>query len=161
MSRLAKGLTAGLCVAVLVVGAILGWLLYSTSSTQAAVEARAEAPAAAAAQVQLMFAFDHGSVRDEMARALEGTTGDFHQEFEDEINTNVIPNAEAHATTVTATVIAQAAVESTKDAATVLVYVNQVVNADTGPKATFTPSRLLVDMAKADGVWKVSGLDAV
>lgn len=161
MSREATIVTAVMGVLAVVVAVLLGWVLYSANSDQAAEDSRVDAPVAAAAQVKLMFEFDHGAVRDQMAKALEGTTGDFRAQFEKEINDSVIPNAEANDSSVTATVIGQGAVTATKDTATVLVYVNQVVNANTGPKATFTPSRLLVDMTKVDGNWKVSGLTAV
>lgn len=146
---------------IVVLAGLLAWLLFSTIFAQGAEDAREDAAFAAAAQVKSMFSFDHGTVRDEMAKALDGTTGDFRQQFEDEVNNNVIPNAESNESVVTATVISQGTVDSTRNSATVLVFVNQIMNANTGPKSTFTPSRLLVDMAKVDGVWKVSGLGAI
>lgn len=161
MSRVAVIVTASLSVAVLVVGAVLGWLMYSTSAVQGAESTRNEAAAVAATRVQQIFEYDHATVREEMARALEGTTGDFRETFEQEINNNVIPRTEEQEKTVTVTVINQATIESTKDSASVLVFMNQMVKSNTGPKMTYTPSRVKVDMVRVDGVWKVDGLQVI
>ena len=154
-------LTVVLFALILVAGGILGWLLYSTSAAQAAENARDEAPQVAAEQVVLMFGYDYATVRDEMDVALDGLTGTFRDTFEEEVSTNVIPRAEKNDVVSEATVVTQGAVETTKDSAKVLVYFNQEIKASTGPKATFTPSRLLVDMQKVDGRWLVSGLEAI
>lgn len=161
MSRVAIIVTASLSAAVLVVGAVLGWLLYSTSEVQGAENTRAEAAAVAATRVQQIFEYDHATVREEMARALDGTTGEFRTTFEQEINNNVIPRTEEQEKTVTVTVINQATIESTSDSASVLVFMNQMVKSNTGPKMTYTPSRVKVDMVRKDGVWKVSGLQVI
>lgn len=161
MSRSTLLITAGLSAAVLVVGVVLGWLLYTTNSIQNSENTRLEAAAVAATRVQQMFGYDHATIRDEMARALDGTTGDFHREFEEEINNNVIPRAEEQEATVTVTVIHQATIESSKDSASVLVFLNQEVKSNAGPKSTYTPSRVLVELERENGVWKVSGLQRV
>ncbi len=154
-------LTTGLVALVLVVAAVLGWLIYSTGAAQSAENARGEATAAAVEQVTNMFGYHHATVEDEMDTALEGLTGDFRDTFEDEVETNVIPRAEQNEVVSEAAVVAQGPVETTKDTATVLVYFNQTITANTGPKSTFTPSRLLVELREIDGRWLVSGLESV
>lgn len=152
---------SALLATIVVLAGVLVWLLVSTVSTQGAEDARRDAPIAAAAQVKAIFSFNHATVRDEMAKVLAGTTGDFHKQFETEINDSVIPNAEETEAVAIATVISQGTVRAGDDSATVLVFVNRTVTANTGPKATSEPIRLLVDMEKVDGIWKVSGLDSV
>lgn len=157
-------ITATLCVGMLVLGGVLIWLLFSTSEKQSSVKAQEsgqEAAIAAAMATKSLFSYNHTTIREDMAKALEATTGDFRGEYEEEMNSNVIPQAEENSSSVTATIITQGTVSASKDSATVLVYLNQRSTAKTGTNAVVTPSRLVVDMKRVDGIWKISGLERV
>ena len=161
MSRRGVILTSALCALLVVVGGLLGWLMYSVSATQQAENARVEAAEAAAANVKLMLGYDHGMIREQMAAATEGTTGEFRTEFESFVNDVMIPEVEEQDRVVTVTVISQGTISSTKDTASVLLYVNQDTRANTGPFASYTASRLVVDMKKVSGDWKISAIEQV
>ncbi|MDG3011520.1 h domain protein [Rhodococcus sp. D2-41] len=138
--------------------AYLGWNHYQVNQAE---QARTDATSAAKAQAEKMFSYDYGNVEKEMAAASNGLTGDFKKQFDTLVKQQVVPAAKEKQLTVKAIVVGQAPISTTPDSAVVLLFVNQIANGNTGPNASFTPSRIKMDMKKVDGNWLVGGLETI
>lgn len=138
--------------------AYLGWNHHQVGQAE---QARTDATNAAKTQAEKMFSYDYGNVEKEMAAASNGLTGDFKKQFDTLVKQQVVPAAKEKQLTVKAIVVGQAPISTTPDSAVVLLFVNQIANGNTGPNASFTPSRIKMNMQKVDGNWLVAGLETI
>ena len=154
-----KKLLAVLLVVALAAG--VGALYYQYRQTQQVEQARTEAVDAASAQALAMLAYDYTGVDQQLSSASEGLTGDFKDEYLGLITDVIAPAAKEKSLTVQVTVQGTAVVSAEPDAASVLLFLNQITTSSDAPDAASSGSRVRMSLEKVDGRWLTSNLEPI
>jgi len=116
---------------------------------------------AAAAQVQAFLGVDHENVEEQAQVVLDGATGDFKQQYAEELD-SLIRSAQAQQSTAEATVLEVGISDIDASVATVFVAADTVVTSKaTDGTSRTVPWRIQLDMVKEDDRWLTSGLQFV
>jgi Mce-associated membrane protein len=149
-------LVLAVLVAVLViVNGVLFWSMHHDSSVAAARQAAQDT---ARKQVVAMLSYSANSFDRDMARAGEGLTGAFKQEFLDLAKGQVGPAAKEQRTSTHTSVSASSVIDAGTSQVQLLMFLNQTTQSPTlqGPK--LANSRVKVTLEDVDGRWLVSAL---
>ncbi|EON23826.1 hypothetical protein CF8_2251 [Nocardioides sp. CF8] len=120
-----------------------------------------EVSRAAAAQVQAFLAIDHEQVDEQAQTVLDSATGDFKQQYADELD-SLKQSAEEQQSTAVASVLEVGISDIDATTAKVFVAANtEVTSKSTAGEARTVPWRIQLDMEKVDGRWLTSGLQFV
>ncbi|HWU22087.1 MAG TPA: hypothetical protein VN088_11220 [Nocardioides sp.] len=149
--------TLGVAVALLAVGAALGWGTAQLIGPASAPASSAALDAARRDVVDLM-SYDYRTIDSDLSTALSHTVGGFHD--------TMASAMQAHRTTFvrlrsvsTATVTAAAVESATSSSATVLLFVDQTVRNSRTAGAETDHTRVVVTMTRSGGAWLVSDLE--
>jgi len=116
---------------------------------------------AATAEVQAFLGIDHENVDEQAQTVLDGATGDFKQQYADELD-SLKQSAEDQQSTAVATVLEVGISDIDSTTATVFVAANtEVTSKSTDGEARTVPWRIQLDMVKEGGRWLTSGLQFV
>ena len=124
-------------------------------------DAAAAALDAATSGSAALLSYAPDTIDEDLATAKSFLTGDFlayYTEFTDQV---VAPAAREKSVATTATVVRAAVSDLAADAATVLVFTNQVTTSAGEPDPAARSSSVLVSLAKVDGRWLISAFDPV
>lgn len=165
-TRRLTAILAAAAVALLVVTGLATWQYVEARQATAAERTVADAPAqatdAAREIATQMFTYDHRTVDNDLAAVRERLTEPALNEFVEQSMPTVASAAKQQEASVYATVAAAAPQEvADSDHVTVLVMLNRMVSTKASPEAASSASRLSLRMARVDGVWKLSKLDAL
>ena len=152
---LAYRLLPGLALVLALTGGALRWF---DSSIRILDTARAESVQAATDSAIAILSYRPDTVEQDVAEVQRLVTGGLRDRLAELARDRVIPDAKMRQATATADVPAAAAVSATGDHAVVLVFVDQIVTAGSGPAAEIASS-YRVTMDKVDGRWLVAGFD--
>lgn len=120
-----------------------------------------EVSRAAAAQVQAFLAIDHEQVDEQAQTVLDSATGDFKQQYADELD-SLKQSAEEQQSKAVASVLEVGISDIDATTAKVFVAANtEVTSKSTDGEARTVPWRIQLDMEKVDGRWLTSGLQFV
>jgi Mce-associated membrane protein len=150
--------------AVLLLLAVAGALTFQVLQHQrldADESSRGDVVRVASDQAVAMLSYKHDTVDDQLAAAADGLTGDFRNEYQTLVAQAVAPSAKEKSIDTEVTVAGGSVVSLDGDAATVLLFLNQVTTSAQTPDPTTTGSRVTVDLTRVDGTWAVSGLEPV
>ncbi|MFF2552980.1 h domain protein [Nocardia sp. NPDC058058] len=139
-----------LFVAAAVVGSLTGYGYWSDVQAE---KARTDAVAAARHTVETMSSYQFENIDTEMPKAADNMDGDLRDTYLKLIAQTVIPTAKEKKINVQATVQASGVISTTRDSATVLVFMNSVTTSESLPQGTITSSRLRVDLTKHGSHW--------
>lgn len=153
-------------VAVLVVlvagsGVAAGLLDTRTSNAAATGQEREEAAAAAKTEIPQILSYNYKTLSADLARASADTTGTFSGQFGVLASQYIGPNAVKQQTVTKATVPVAAAVASSGDQVTVLVFLDQSTTSKSQPKPRTSAGQLRVTMQKVKGRWLVEDFKAL
>ena len=154
----ARAATFVVLAIVLVAGAI--WLYSGTASRRAIETARADAVVAARESIVEMLSYRPDTADKKLSAARDRLTGPFLADYNQLIQTVVIPGATQKKITATAEVPAAAAVSGGADRTIVLAYVDQSLAVGSAAP-TRTNSSVRVTMQKVDGRWLIAGFDPI
>lgn len=146
---------------VLALAAGVGVLYYQYHRTEQTEQARSEAVTAASEQAKKMLAYDFGGVDQQLSSAADGLTGDFKDEYLGLVTDVIAPAAKEKSLTVQVTVQGTAVVSAEPDAATVLLFLNQITTSSDAPDAASSGSRVRMSLEKVDGRWLTSNLEPI
>ncbi|MCZ4605860.1 hypothetical protein O3S80_19310 [Streptomyces sp. Lzd4kr] len=151
--------------AALVATAVLGWQYRDGHRTE---NARTQALAAAQKAAPVVLSYDYRHLDKDFARARTHLTGGFHAEYGKTTKAVVGPTAKKYRAVVKATIAAPATgtpaasvVSASPDKVVVLLFINQVTESTQVSGARVDLNRVRMTMARTDGGWKVSGVDAL
>ena len=152
----------------LALGAALALVLTRADRTQpGATEAEqrgeqyVDVTRAASAEVQAFLGIDHELVDAQAETVLDGATGDFKQQYADQLDT-LKESARNEESTAVASVLEVGISDIDDTTATVFVAANtEVTSKSTDGEARTVPWRIRLDMVKEDGRWLTSGLEFV
>ncbi|MGW4544571.1 hypothetical protein ACWEOP_42775 [Streptomyces chartreusis] len=151
--------------AALVATAVLGWQYRDGSRT---ASARTQALAAAQKAAPLVLSYDYRHLDKDFASARTHLTGGFHAEYGKTTKAVVGPTAKKYRAVVKATIAAPttgtpaaSVVSASPDKVVVLLFINQVTESTQVSGARVDLNRVRMTMARTDGGWKVSGVDAL
>ncbi|MGW9594877.1 hypothetical protein ACWHLZ_31805 [Streptomyces chartreusis] len=154
-----------LLLAALVATAVLGWQYRDGSRTESA---RTQALTAAQKAAPLVLSYDYRHLDRDFTRARTHLTGGFHAEYGKTTKAVVGPTAKKYRAVVKATIAAPATgtpaasvVSASPDKVVVLLFINQVTESTQVSGARVDLNRVRMTMARTDGGWKVSGVDAL
>jgi Mce-associated membrane protein len=154
----ARAATFAVLALLLVASAI--WMYSGTASRRATETARADAVAAARDSIVEMLSYRPETADKKLSSARDRLTGPFLDDYNQLIQTVVIPGAKQKMITATAQVQAAAAVSGGADRAVVLAYVDQSLSVGSAAP-TRTNSSVRVTMEKIDGRWLIAGFDPI
>ncbi|HWU22305.1 MAG TPA: hypothetical protein VN088_12315 [Nocardioides sp.] len=149
--------------ATLVVVALLLVVVAAVGGHRAAqsADARTEALAAAKTRVPLLLTYRKSHLSEDLANALEQTTGSFTADYSKILSQVVEPTARRRGISTTASVRAAGVVSGDRDAVVVLVFLTQATTAD-GHRSSVSGSRVEVTLDRVAGdAWKIAGLRPV
>lgn len=116
---------------------------------------------AATAEVQAFLGIDHENVDKQAQNVLDGATGDFEQQYADELD-SLKKSAREQESTAVATVLEVGISDIDDTTAKVFVAANtEVTSKSTDGEARTVPWRIQLDMVKEGGRWLTSGLQFV
>ncbi len=116
---------------------------------------------AATAQVQAFLGIDHDNVDAQAQTVLDGSTGDFKEQYAAEVD-NIKESAREQESTAVPSVLEVGISDVDTSTATVFVAANtQVTSKATKGETKTVPWRIQLDMEKVDGRWLTSGLQFV
>ena len=116
---------------------------------------------AATAEVQAFLGIDHENVDAQARTVLDGATGDFKQQYADELD-SLKKSAEDQQSTAVATVLEVGISDIDSTTAKVFVAANtEVTSKSTDGRARIVPWRIQLDMVREGGRWLTSGLQFV
>lgn len=154
-----------LLLAALVATAVLGWQYRDGSRTESA---RTQALTAAQKAAPVVLSYDYRHLDKDFASARTHLTGGFHAEYGKTTKAVVGPTAKKYRGVVKATITAPATgtpaasvVSASPDKVVVLLFVNQVTESTQVSGSRVDLNRVRMTMARTDGGWKVSGVDAL
>jgi Mce-associated membrane protein len=136
------------------------WLYSGTATRRATEMARADAVAAARESIVEMLSYQPATADQKLSAARDRLTGPFLDDYNQLIQTVVIPGAKQKKITAAAEVPAAAAVSGSADRAVVLAYVDQSLAVGSAAP-TRTNSSVRVTMEKVDGRWLIAGFDPI
>lgn len=136
------------------------WLYSGTASRRANETARADAVAAARGSIVEMLSYRPDTADKKLSAARDRLTGPFLDDYNQLIQTVVIPGAKQKKITAVAEVPAAAAVSGGADRAVVLAYVDQSLAVGSAAP-TRTNSSVRVTMERVDGRWLIAGFDPI
>ncbi|MGI5407909.1 hypothetical protein ACQEV9_14050 [Streptomyces chartreusis] len=163
--RLLTAVLGTLLLAAVAATAGLGWQYWDGSRT---ASARTQALAAAQKAAPLVLSYDYRHLDKDFARARTHLTGGFRAEYGKTTKAVVGPTAKKYRAVVKATIAAPAAgtpaasvVSASPDKVVVLLFINQITESTQVSGARLDLNRVRMTMARTDGGWKVSGVDAL
>lgn len=149
--RLALGVVLVLAIAA------AGYATWGAHRAQQLEDARAEALSSAQTRIPALLSYQNSRLDDDLARAIEQTTGSFRDDYSKVLEGVVAPTAKERGISTQAEVTAAGVVSAKVDSVTVLVFLTQTTTAR-GQRPTVSGSRVEVLM-KPDGAdWKIAGL---
>lgn len=148
----------GFAVVLALAAAVTWWQVWQGDRVR---QARDEALAVARDQVVAMLSYDAATVDADLAKAGEGLTGTFRQEFTSLAAQVVAPAAHEQQVTTRASVSSAGVSESTADRVVALMFVNQTTQSAGSQAPVIGGSRLTVTLERVDGRWLVSGVRPV
>lgn len=157
LSRIPRVAVAALLLAVVVLDVLL--FLQARDDTD---RDRSTDAALSAAQERLpaLLGYDHRSLEQDLARAKEQTTGDFHDDYARLLDEVVAPHAGKSAVTTEAEVRGAGVVSSASDEVVVLAFLTQTTTRR-GATPQVSGSRVEVTMSRTGDDWKIAGLRPV
>jgi Mce-associated membrane protein len=169
IARRAGRIPAGWRIAIVTVLALLvagsgvaaGILDTQTSNNTSTQQERDAAVAAAKTEIPQILSYNYKTLSADLARASADTTGQFSGQFGVLAGQLIGPNATKQQTVTKATVPVAAAVDSSGNQVTVLVFVDQSTTSKAQPKAQANASQLRVTMQKVNGRWLVEEFTAL
>ena len=153
-----RSTAAGVLALLLVASAV--WLYWDGASRREAQRAGSDAVQAARDSIVEMLSYQPDTVDVKLNAARDRLTEPFLDDYNQLIQTVVIPGAKQKKISATAQVPAAAPVSATADHAVVLAYVDQAL-AVGAAAPTRTNSSVRVTMEKIDGRWLISGFDPI
>ncbi|WP_461665749.1 hypothetical protein [Gordonia sputi] len=146
-------------LAVVVVTGIGGvtYLWIATAHNAADRQAGVEALAAARSGVPKLLSYDYKTIDQTFpATAKEQLTGKFRDDYQ-QLGASVIePSAKKDSIVTTAEVVDGSVVDSDRDSAKVLLFVNQSTTSAASDGPRLDGSRVVVQLSRVDGDWKIS-----
>jgi Mce-associated membrane protein len=142
-------------------GVAAGLLDTQTSNNTSTQQERDAAVAAAKTEIPQILSYNYKTLSADLARASADTTGQFSGQFGVLASQLIGPNATKQQTVTKAAVPVAAAVDSSGNEVTVLVFVDQSTTSKTQPKAQTNSSQLRVTMQKVNGRWLVEQFTAL
>jgi Mce-associated membrane protein len=169
IARRAGRIPAGWRIAIVTVLALLvagsgvaaGILDTQTSNNTSTQQERDAAVAAAKTEIPQILSYNYKTLSADLARASADTTGQFSGQFGVLAGQLIGPNATKQQTVTKAAVPVAAAVDSSGNQVTVLVFVDQSTTSKAQPKAQANASQLRVTMQKVNGRWLVEEFTAL
>lgn len=126
----------------------------------ATADARTEALAAAQTRVPELLSYENATLEDDLAQALEQTTGTFADDYATILTDVVTPTATERKISTSASVSAAGVVSGDRDEVVVLLFLTQTTTAAKAGTSV-SGSRVEVTMARTGDTWKVAGLKPV
>lgn len=154
-------IVAVLAVLVAASGVASGLLATKVSDSSASQQERDAAVAAAKTEIQQILSYNYKTLSADLARASADTTGQFSGEFSVMAAQMIGPQAKQQQTVTKAVVPVAAAVDSTGNQVTVLVFVDQSTTNKQQSKPQVNGSQLRVTMQKVNGRWLVEQFTAM
>lgn len=148
-------LVAVIALAVAVSVAVFSGLQAHRASASA--DARTDALTAAKTRVPELLSYENATLDDDLARALDQTTGDFADDYRTILTDVVTPTATERKISTTAAVSAAGVVSGDRDEVVVLLFLTQTTTAAKGGTSV-SGSRVEVTMERDGDAWKIAGL---
>lgn len=126
----------------------------------ASADARAGALSAAKTRVPELLSYENATLEDDLAQALEQTTGTFTDDYGTILTDVVTPTATERKISTSASVSAAGVVSGGTDEVVVLLFLTQTTIAE-GDRSSVSGSRVEVTMARAGDDWKIAGIKPV
>lgn len=145
---------ASLCVLLAAVGIFLGLQLRTYSAEQ---ESRTDALRAARQSAVNLTSIDSAKLDEAVTRVLEGATGDFRKEFEQNSG-NLKDLLTKNEVSAQGNVIEAGLVRSDKSNASALVVVDSTVKNTASPEGRVNTYRMQIEVQRVDGRWLTSSL---
>lgn len=153
------GILLGVTLALLLTGG--SEALSGRTEAELRGEQHAEVRRAAVAEVQAFLGVEHGNVDEQAQTVLDGATGDFKQQYADELE-GLRQSATDQQSMAKATVLEVGISDIDPTTATVFVAANtEVTSRSTGGRPRTVPWRIQLDMVKEGERWLTSGLQFV
>jgi Mce-associated membrane protein len=155
--------TTAAVLALLVAGSgVAAYLLDTQASDKTSTQQERDAAVAAAkTEIPQVLSYNYKTLNADLARASADTTGQFSGQFGVLASQLIGPNAAKQQTVTKAAVATAAAVDSSGDEVTVLVFLNQSTTSKAQPKAQVSSSQLRVTMQNVKGRWLVEQFQAL
>ncbi|MGV0745898.1 twin-arginine translocation pathway signal [Mycolicibacterium sp. XJ870] len=152
-----------LAVALVVSGALAGWLYFAQYRVdqQTGKDASDVVLNAAKDGTVALLSYAPESLDKDFSAAKSHLTGEFLSYYEDFTQKIVTPAAKEKAVKTSANVVRAAVAEIHPDSAVVLVFVNQATTSSQNPNGSFAASAVKVGLTKLDGNWLISTFDPV
>ena len=145
---------ASFCVLLAAVGVFLGLQLRTYSDAQ---DARTDALRAARQSAVNLTSIDSAKLDEAVTRVLEGATGDFRKEFE-ENSGNLKDLLTKNEVSAQGEVIEAGLVRSDRSNASALVVVDSTVKNTASPEGRVNTYRMQIEVQRVDGRWLTSSL---
>lgn len=159
--RVRTSIAAALTVAVAGSGVAAGLLATQASDNASTQADRTAATAAAKTEIAQLLTYNYKTLNTDLARATADTTGQFSGEFGVMASQMIAPQAQQQQTVTRAVVPVAAAVDSSGNQVTVLVFVDQSTTNAKQPKAQVNGSQLRVTMQKVKNRWLIAQFQAM
>jgi len=148
-------------LAVLIAGSgVAAWILDTQTSNNTSTQQERDG-AVAATKIPQILSYNYKTLSADLAGASADTTGQFSGQFGLLASQLIGPNATKQKTVTKAAVPVAAAVDSSRNEVTVLVFVDQSTTSKAQPKAQPNTSQLRVTMQKVSGRWLVEQFTAL
>ena len=163
--RLNRNLITGfaLAVAILVAGALTGWLYFSQlRSDQRTDAAASQAVVMAASDAAVaMLSYSAQSLDRDLADAKSHLTGGFLSYYQQFTDTVVVPAAKVNGVQTSAAVVRAAISQIQPNSAVVLMFVNQTTTSKDHPDPVLRASSIRVHLLRIDSRWLIDAFDPV
>jgi len=156
MSR-SRLLALGVVLVALALAVFAGLQAHRVAATS---DARANAVAAAKTRVPDLLSYDKATLDEDLARALDQTTGSFTDDYEQILTEVVEPTARRRGISTHASISAAGVVSGDRDEVVVLLFLTQTTTAK-GDRSSVSGSRVEVTMEREGDDWKIAGLKPV
>lgn len=118
---------------------------------------RNDALAQAQVRVPMLLSYANATLRSDLARSEDQTTGQFHSDFAKLVDQIITPTATEKKISTAATVTGAGVVSSSGSTVEVLVFLTQKTTAP-GAADSSNTSRVVVTMKQVGSTWKIAGL---
>lgn len=156
--RLVAFVAAAVAVAAVVATSVVWWQVLDRRADNERAE---QARTAAEMIVVDLLSYRYESVEEELDVALGNVTGPFADEYRRLAAEVIVPVSRERQVGTEAVVVKSGVVETTPDAVTVLLFVDQATTAVDAPGTRRDISRIEVTVRDVDGTFKIDRLDAV